>query len=633
MRRRVLEEWPAGGGLDGAEEGDPRPFVPVMEMIEARAAAAPDAVALAGDGERTPYGELNRRANQLAHHLRGLGVGPDAVVGLCLERSADLLVGMLGILKAGGAYLPLDPAHPADRLAWMLDDARARVVVTRRRFADAMDDGTRTFVRLDGDRADIARRPAADLRAGVDGESLAYVIYTSGSTGRPKGTMIRHAALSNHTASAADAYALTEGDRVLQFASATFDASVEEIFPTLARGAALVLRPERVLGAVAELLGFCAREGTTVLNFPTAYWHQLAAELRDGELALPPCVRVVIIGGERALPDRVAAWAACVPPSVALVNTYGPTETTVVATRHRVAGPDADGEVPIGRPIRGLSAYVLDGRMRPVPPGVVGELCLGGAGLARGYLGRPALTAERFVPDPFSRTPGARLYATGDRARHRAGGALEFAGRVDGQVKVRGYRVEPGEVESAVAQHPDVRAAAVAAREDVPGQRRLVAYVEAHRDPAPSPRELREFLRELLPEFMVPSAFVFLPALPLTPGGKVDRRALPAPGDAPSERAYRAPRTAAEEVLARVWAGVLGRERVGADDNFFELGGDSILAVQALSRAAQAGVRLSPRQLFAHPTLADLAAAARVDAPAPPLEGAAEAALQAGPCP
>ncbi|HET7461936.1 MAG TPA: amino acid adenylation domain-containing protein [Longimicrobium sp.] len=613
MRRRVLDDWSAGGGLDDAAGTRAAPFAPVVQAFEERAAATPQAVALAWDDERMSYAELNRRANQLAHHLRALGAGTDAVVGLCLERSPELLVGMLGILKAGAAYLPLDPAHPAERLGWMLDDARADLVVTRRRIADELEDGVRTWVRLDADRGAIARRPADDPRAAVHAASLAYVIYTSGSTGRPKGTLIPHAALANHTASAADAYEIGAADRVLQFASPTFDASVEEIFPTLARGAALVLRPERVLGAVTELLGFCAAEEITVLDLPTAYWHQLAAALRDQGLALPACVRVVIIGGERALPDRVEAWTARVPASVALVNTYGPTETTVVATRHRVDAATR-GEVPIGRPVRGLTAYVLDRRMEPVPAGVAGELYVGGAGLARGYLGRPALTAEKFVPDPFSAAPGARLYATGDRARHTAGGALEFAGRADGQVKVRGYRVEPGEVESAIAQHPDIRLAVVEAREDAPGQRRLVAYAQAHRDPAPSPREMREFLRELLPDFMVPGAFVFLPALPLTPGGKVDRRALPAPGDAAAPaRAWRAPSTAAEQVLAEVWAAVLGRERVGADDNFFELGGDSILAVQALSRAAQAGVKLTPRQLFAHPTLAALAQAAQLE--------------------
>jgi amino acid adenylation domain-containing protein len=613
MRSHVVAGWSAGGGLDDAEGADAPPFVSVVETIERRAAETPDAVALAWDDQRMTYGELNRRANQFAHHLRARGAGTETIVGLCMERSPELLVGMIGILKAGAAYLPLDPTHPAERLAWMLDDARAEIVVTRRRVADALEDGARTWVRLDADRGAIARQSASDPRAGIPGESVAYVIYTSGSTGRPKGTLIRHAALANHTASAADAYGIAPTDRVLQFASATFDASVEEIFPTLARGAALVLRPERVLGAVTELLGFCARQGITVLGLPTAYWHQLAAALRDEALALPECVRVVIIGGERALPDRVDAWTAHVPSSVALINTYGPTETTVVATRHRVDAV-THGEVPIGRPIRGLSAYVLDRRMQPVPAGVVGELYIGGAGLARGYLGRPALTAERFVPDPFGRVPGDRLYATGDRARHRAGGVLEFAGRADGQVKVRGYRVEPGEVERAIAQHPDIRLAVVQAREDVPGQRRLVAYAETHGDPAPSPREVREFLRELLPDFMVPSAFVFLPALPLTPGGKVDRRALPAPDAAAAPaRAFRAPSTAAERVLAEVWAAVLGRERVGADDNFFELGGDSILAVQALSRAAQAGVRVTPRQLFAHPTLAALAQAAHVE--------------------
>ncbi|HEV2150425.1 MAG TPA: non-ribosomal peptide synthetase, partial [Longimicrobiaceae bacterium] len=557
-------------------------------------------------------------------HLRGRGVGPEVVVGICLERSVDAVAAILAVLKAGGAYLPLDPAYPAERLALMLEDSGAAVLVTRRRLAAELDGGAREVVRVDADRAAIDAEPEDDPEVPAEAAGAAYVIYTSGSTGRPKGTVVPHGALANHTLSAAEAYGIGPDDRVLQFASLSFDASVEEIFPALARGAALVPRSERPLGAVADFLAFCREEEVTVLDLPTAYWHQVAASLREDALELPEPVRLVVIGGERALPERVADWRGRVPERVRLVNTYGPTEATVVATRQDVGGGDGAHarEVPIGRPIRGVRAYVLDPRMEPVPAGVAGELYLGGAGLARGYLGRPELTAQKFVPDPFSAEPGARLYATGDRARRLPGGELEFAGRVDQQVKVRGFRVEPGEVEAALREHPDVRDAVVAAREDVPGDRRLTAYVVPAAGPAPAPAELRGFLGELLPAYMVPSAWVFLGELPVTPGGKLDRRALPAPGaeSAQAPDGYVAPRTPVEELLAGIWAGVLGRERVGVQDGFFELGGDSILAVQVVSRARQAGLALQPQQLFQHPNVARLAAALdAVPAVLPPL--------------
>ena len=629
--RNQVEAWAMGPIA-------PREPLSVHAMLQAQARRTPDAIALAGDGEAVTYAELNARANRLAHHLRALGVGTDVPVGVCLERSVDAIVAIFGILEAGGAYLPLDPAHPAERLEYVTGDARAPVIITRRALAKRLDGTAATLVRVDADRAEIDASPDADppsvdpRQAGArsaqaaeappadaHGEAAAYVIYTSGSTGAPKGTVVRHAALSNHTRAAIDDYAITPADRVLQFASLAFDASAEEIFPTLATGATLVLRPGGALGSIADFFTFCREAGITVLDLPTAYWHQVAQAMEMDGLALPPAVRLVIIGGERALPERVRAWAARAGEGVRLVNSYGPTEATIVATRHELSsGTDTAREIPIGRPIRNLAARVLDAEMNPVPIGVPGQLLLGGAGLARGYLGRPALTAEHFIPDPFAAEPGARLYATGDLARLRSDGELEFAGRMDSQVKVRGYRVEPGEVEAALARHPEVLHAAVVAREDMPGDRRLVAYLQPRRAPGPPVREVKEFLRELLPEYMLPSSIVVLDAMPMTPTGKVDRRALPAPHAAEAAPADPAasPSTPSETLLAEIWAQVLGRERVGVHDAFLELGGDSILAIQVVTRAHRAGLRLTPLQLFQHHTIASLAAALDAEAAA-----------------
>jgi amino acid adenylation domain-containing protein len=579
-------------------------------MLAAQAARTPDAVALvAGDATLT-YAELDARAGRLARRLRALGAGPDARVGVCMERSPELITALYAVLRAGAAYVPLDPAYPAERLAYMLADSGAALLLTGPGTpADAGAPGVR---RVDaGEWAADADGGVDDLPGDVHGQSLAYVIYTSGSTGRPKGVMVSHAAIAAYTAGCVAAYGLSAADRVLQFTSISFDASTEEIFPTLAVGAALVLRTDEAIASPARFLDFCARHAVTLLDFPTAYWHQLAAGMEEEDLALPPSVRLSVIGGERALPGRVDAWLRR-SPGVPLVNAYGPTEATVAATRHAVLPPAAGEEVPIGRPVHGLRTYVLDAAGQPQPPGVPGELFVAGTGVARGYLGRPALTAERFAPDPFSPTPGARMYATGDRARARAGGELEYLGRVDAQVKVRGFRVEPGETEAALQRLSGVREAAVQAREDVPGEMRLVAYVVAAggaADAAP----LRAALRDTLPEYMVPGAFVFLDALPVLPNGKLDRAALPAPEGTASGVEYVEPRTETERGVAEIWADVLGVERVGAHDDFFALGGHSLLATRLISRVRGAfGVELPLRAVFEAPTVEGLAA--RVEA-------------------
>ncbi len=591
--------------------------LPVHHAFERQAQSTPNAIALeAGEvgAVRMTYAELDREADRLAHHLRGLGVGPEVPVALCLPRSAGLIAGLLAILKAGGAYVPLDPAYPRERLDYLLTDTGAPVLVTEQRLLAGFGTEALAGVRavcLDSDRT--AECDRSD-RFETSPQSLAYVIYTSGSTGKPKGVMVRHGALAGFTAAARAAFEIGPADRVLQFASISFDTSVEEIWPCLTAGGTLVLRGDEMLRSSAAFLAACRERRITVLDLPTAYWHGLAADLTAGD-RWPASVRCVIAGGERALPERVAAWKRQVGTAARLWNTYGPTEATVTATLCDLStlSDSLDGrEVPIGQPIAGTRAYVLDTRLEPAPAGVPGELFLGGSGVARGYLGRPALTAERFLPDPFAKAPGARLYRTGDLVRWLPSGQLEFLGRTDRQVKVRGFRVELGEIEAALAEHPAVREAAVLAREDQPGDRRLVAYVSTHPEREAEAGALRAFLKTRLPDHMIPAAFVTLDALPLTASGKIDRRALPAPDAArPSlASAYVAPRTPAEEGIAAIWCEVLGIEQVGVDDDFYELGGNSLLLPQVMHRLQRDfQVEVPLRSLAEETTVAGLALA------------------------
>jgi amino acid adenylation domain-containing protein len=627
--RHVLLAGAAGASAPPAEAAHLR--------IARRAAAEPKAVALVAAEDSLTYGELERRASRLARHLRERGLGPGRVAALALPRSPELIVTLLAVMKSGGAYLPLDLAQPEERIAGMLEDGDAALLVSTRPALlrlPRLAAGPWPVVRLDEEEVALAARSEADRGWEVEGEALAYVLYTSGSTGRPKGVMVRHAALAGYVASVVHDYGLVARDRVLQFASIGFDASAQEIFPTLAAGATLVLRDEAMLASAAEFLARCDAWGITALHLPTAYWHQLAAAAaRDPSLALPAALRLVIIGGERALPERLEDWHGWAGDRVRLVNTYGPTEATIVATRQDL-DPELppQGEVPIGRPVRGACAYVLDPRLELAPEGVPGELAIGGGGVARGYLGRPDLTAERFLPDPWSRQPGARVYRTGDLVRWLPAGDLEYLGRADQQVKIRGFRVELAEVEAALRAHPAVAECVVVAREDSPGERRLVAYWVPDAHPAalpfpaaagaaalfrgganaarPAAGELRAFLSRRLPDYMLPAAFVELPALPLTPSGKVDRRSLPAPSQLRPEQAagYVAPRSGTEATVAAVWAEVLGLDRVGARDNFFDLGGHSLLIPQVLDRLETAfQVTVPLRSMFDGPTVEEQA--------------------------
>ncbi|HYG24753.1 MAG TPA: amino acid adenylation domain-containing protein [Verrucomicrobiae bacterium] len=583
-----------------------QPYAHYFEEQAARHAAAP---AIRFQDREYTYAELNTRANQLAHRLRLLGVGTETLVAVCLERSLDLPVALLGILKAGAAYLPLDRSYPAERLAYMLQDSGARVLLTQRRSVPGLtSDGLNVICLDDPDELrQLEQLPSANPVSNATADNLAYVIYTSGSTGKPKGVQITHRSLLNHNFAMGRVFGLTPQDRVVQFSPYSFDISVEEIFPTWLNGGALVLRTDDVLSSAERFFEFVRNENITVLNLPTAYWHELVEHTRNAEL--PPSLRLVVIGGERASDEAWRRWKARAGDRVKLINTYGPTETTVSATLH--VGQPNDDTLPIGRPLENVYALILNASLNRVPAGETGELFIGGAGVARGYLNRPELTAQKFIANPFPDVPSEKLYRTGDLVRMREDGELEFVGRVDEQVKIRGYRIELGEIESALRSHPGLKEAVVVAREDAPGKKRLVAYYIPREGASLHVNDVRHFLKDRLPSYMVPATFVPLEALPMTPGGKVDRKALPAPGDDRPEldSEYAAPRTPLEEVLAGIWAEVLRLKRVGIEDNFFDLGGHSLLATQVISRMRETlQVEVPLGDLFDMPTVASLAA-------------------------
>ncbi|GAA1418182.1 hypothetical protein GCM10009601_13380 [Streptomyces thermospinosisporus] len=574
------------------------PVATFPELYAAQVAARPDAVAVIDEDGSVTYRELDEQANRIAHHLIELGAGRDHLIGLCTERSRDMAAGLLGIMKAGAAYLPLDPAYPADRLAYMLRDSGARLVVTQRELRDRLPDTGAAVVDLTEDRAALDARPVTAPDVTPVPDDLAYAIYTSGSTGRPKGVLVSHRGIGNLAAVQTQAFDVTPGSQVLQFASASFDAAFWEVCMGLLTGATLVMGSKETLAPGEPLASYAARHGVTHATLTPATVAVLPEQngLPDGA--------TLVVAGEASTADLVARWSR----GRRMINAYGPTETTVCAT---MSAPLHGATVPpIGTPITNFRVYVLDDALRPVPAGVRGELYIAGVGLARGYHRRPGLTAERFVADPFG-TPGERMYRSGDMARWNTDGTLEYLGRADDQVKVRGFRIELGEIESALALHPGVAQSVV-----VTHRSNLLAYVSRAAGHHPSAEELRAHLAERLPDHMIPSAIVVLETLPLTPNGKVDRRALPDPATVRErERADRAaPRNAVEETLAGVWSEVLGIEDIGIHDDFFELGGNSILSVRAVSRMRAAlGMTLPPRILFDRPTIAGLAASLAPD--------------------
>ena len=580
------------------------------ELFEQQVERTPDAIAVVFEREQLTYRELNCRANQLARYLQRLGAGPETLIGLHVERSLEMVVGLLGILKAGGAYVPLNADYPWERLAFILRDARIEVLLTRRRLLDAMPDTQVRTVCLDTDWPSVAREIDANPTPSARPENLAYVIYTSGSTGKPKGVLIEHRQILNYVQGIQKRYRLTPGASFGMVQPLSVDSSQTVIFPALISGGCLHVVSEQRASDAQALAEYFRHVPIDLLKIAPSHLAALMRSVRS-ELILPR--QWLVIGGEVSRWDWMASLRKATACS--MFNHYGPTEATVGAltfpvTSARASDRHASATVPIGRPLPNVRVYVLDRHMQPSPIGVPGELHIGGSCLARGYLNRPELTAEKFIRDPFSGEPGARLYKTGDLVRFLPDGDVEFCGRVDDQVKIRGFRVEPAEIESALSEHSGVLDCVVVAREDHPQSMRLIAYVVAKPRSSPAASELRDFLAARLPNYMVPSIFVLLDALPRTPHGKLDRRALPEIdyADLGGRKAWVEPRDPVEKRLAGIWAELLRLERVSVHDNFFDFGGDSLLAMQFISRASGAfPVEIPLHNLFEMPTIAELA--------------------------
>lgn len=593
------------------------------QLFEEQAQLTPEAVAVVWNGDSYSYRSLNERANQLARYLRLQGITIESRVALCMERSLEMVVALLGVLKAGAAYVPMDPLYPHERLGFMIQDSGAQVLLTQKRFSTNFHNQMIPVIALDDVWPSVAAQPEIDCPWPRTSESLAYVLYTSGTTGEPKGVEVSHRALVNHSTAMVKRYGLQPSDRVLQFASMSFDVAAEECFPTWAAGATVVLRPNEPVPAFSDFRQFIEDHELTVLNLPTPYWAEWIGAIEQSGTALPLSIRLVIVGSEKALPDSLVRWQRCADDRIVWCNSYGPTEATITAScfvPERQADWLSTSTVPIGRPIANVEFYVLDRALQPVPIGVTGELYIGGAGLARGYHRQPIRTAEQFIPHCFSREPGRRLYRTGDRVRRLADGNVEFLGRYDDQIKVRGFRVEPSEIELWMKRYPAVKDARVFQEvSDRPGssmgartgEPQLVGYVVPQAEAGTIVQDLRSFLAERLPRYMIPVAWIVLDALPLTSRGKVDRRALRSLAGRiqTAEPASISLQTDTERTIAGIWQEVLGLHVVGRDDNFFDLGGHSLLLSQVLTQVCSLSKRsVTMVDLFQYPTVQALAA-------------------------
>ena len=562
----------------------------VHQLIEKQTQRTPNNIAVVCGNQKLTYQELNQKANQLAHHLQILGVKPETLVGICFKRSLEMVIAILGILKAGGAYVPLDSTYPQERLAYMLDDANIFLLLTQTELLEILPKNNCNILCLDNHQPVEIENPNPSPNTNINANNLAYVIYTSGSTGKPKGTLLTHRGLINYLTWAIQEYKVSEGEGSPVQSSIGFDATITSLYTPLLVGKTVVLLPEE-----QELEVLNTDHHYSLLKITPAHLGILSQFPQKAQ------TNALIIGGEALFGNHLTFWQHQTP-NTRLINEYGPTETVVGCCVYEVQKP-VTGLVPIGKAIANTQLYILDRYLQPVPIGVPGELYIGGAGVARGYLNRPDLTADKFIPNPFS---SGRLYKTGDQARYLSDGNIEYLGRLDEQVKIRGFRIELGEIEAVLAQHPDITEALVTVHEDTQGNKRLVAYLVSS-----TPQNLRDFLKSKLPDYMIPSAFIPLTTFPLTANGKINRNALPSPDLTTQTASLVLPRTANEEILAQIWAEVLGRESISIHDNFFELGGDSILSIQIIAKVNQKGLKITPKQLFEHQTIALLAAVAQ----------------------
>ncbi|MBM0743313.1 amino acid adenylation domain-containing protein [Phormidium sp. CLA17] len=586
----------------------------IHQWFEAQVDSTPNAISLSFDGQHLPYETLNQRANQLAHCLLHQGLQPQELVVISTHRSLEMVIAYLGVLKAGGAYVPLDPEYPAERRAYQLRDVQARFILTQKSLVDSLPQHTASVISLDSDWQLISSFSAVNPDVCTTADHLAYVIYTSGSTGLPKGVMVPHRGVVNHSRAITRAFEISDRDRVLQFSSMSFDVTVEQLYPALVSGATVILRSEDVLSSTRHFLQFVEQQNITVLLLPVAFWHEWVNGMALLKRSVPASIRLVAVGGEKPSRSIYAQWRKLVGDYPRWLNGYGPTETTVTATLYDPIAAHYDpsqGDIPIGKAITNAEVHILNGNLESVPQGECGELYIGGLGVARGYLNLPDQTAERFISNPFSTDPQSRLYKTGDRVRCSPDGNLEFLGRYDFQVKVRGFRIELSEIEVQLEQFAPIQQAIVLAQDDHTGNSRLVAYLKLHPSQKFNPDELRSFLQQKLPDYMIPTAFVKMETFPTTVNGKVNRQALPAPQsiEIAEDRAIVAPTTATEAQLVQIWEEVLGINGVGITDNFFELGGHSLLVAQLSNQIFQAfGVDLPLSILLQAPTIAQLAA-------------------------
>jgi amino acid adenylation domain-containing protein len=586
----------------------------IHQAIEAQVAAHPEAIA-AIDGDRTlSYGELNHKANQLARYLRGMGVGANDLVAIAIERSLELAIAILGILKSGGAYVPIDLSYPPDRVAYMLCDAQVSVILTADTSQSRLPESAVKVINLNQDWAAISQKCSENLDMRFTPDSLAYVMYTSGSTGKPKGVQILHRGLMNHASAIAQAYSMTSRDRVLQFSTISFDIAVEEIFPTWMTGATLVFRNDEMISSSQRFSEAIAQLQITLLSLPTAFWHEWVRGIAQTNTPVPPeTLRLVAVGGEKASLAIFAEWQKWVGDRVRWLNTYGPTEATVSVSLYEPSpGVELTTDIPIGRPLPNTQLYILDRALQPCPIGVAGELYIGGVGLAKGYLHRPDLTDDKFIPLPFGGMPGAmgdRVYKTGDLARYLPDGNIDYLGRIDYQVKIRGFRIEIEEIETTLVQHASIGEAIVVVKGESSQSKYLIAYLVPKANETVIEGQVREFLKICLPAYMVPSFFVMLESVPVTPGGKIDRKALTALPHTKQSTEHTLPKTEIERKLAKIWESVLCIQSIGITDDFFELGGNSLMAMSLFIEIEAAFDRKLPlATLFESSTIAQIAA-------------------------